>query len=442
MPNLNQIMNDSFKGDLVSTVPDMTPPAWTSFITGVNPARHNVYGFFQPSGNQIKLTGGKTRRAPSIWEMMDGDCVKLLVNVPLTYPATRVNGCMVSDSLTFEKTGEWTWPSDEKHNLLKLGYDKCLIPDITQTKKLNQLTESVEARSAGFLDLMKRYDSCFSMIVFSETDWVQHLFPGQIPAIAAVYKKIDEFMKAAMSYQKKQTLLLIVSDHGYNLATRKFLVNNWLIRIGLLNVGSSGSFLQSLRFPWVDKVTEFAPHLFRLIPRKVSLKVATSISSPSKSLAKLSGLYAIGWDLGEYLRLHLTENEKEKYEHYFTELSDHTKKLVDPKTGKNPIKKIIRKGDVYQGPYLRSAPDFILELDSQFSGNERIFPASGIFLDYKAGIHRRNGVVISKSLNKTGKKSQTTPKIDICDVAPTVLHLFGRRLRRTDGKVINEILLS
>ena len=440
LPNLKRIIRHSFNADLVSTVPDMTPPAWTSFITGVNPARHNVYGFFQPSGNGIKLTGGRTRKAPSIWEMMDEDCVKLLMNVPLTYPASPVNGCMISDSLTFDKSGEWTWPSKEKQNMLRLGYNKCLIPDITQTKKLDQLTESVEARSRAFLDLARRYNSCFSMIVFSETDWVQHLFPGQISAIAEVYKKIDEFIMAISLSQKRQTLLLIASDHGYNLASRKFLINNWLIRIGLLKVRPSRSSLNSLHFPLQAKVTEFAPHLFKLIPRQVSLKIATSIRSPSKSLSTMSGLYSIGWDLGEYLRLHLTENEKERYEYYFTELSEKAKKLIDTKTGQNPIKRVIRKGEVYCGPYLRSAPDFLIQLDRRFSGNERIFPASGMFLDYKAGIHRRNGVIISKWLNTKEENDKTVSKIDVCDIAPTILHVFGRRMRRTDGKVISEII--
>lgn len=115
--------------------------------------------------------------------------------------------------------------------------------------------------------------------------------------------------------------------------------------------------------------------------------------------------------------------------------------LTDTKTGRIPIRRIIRKDAIYHGPYLISAPDFIIELDPDYSGIESIFKPSGIFLDYKAGIHSKNGMLILKWLNAQMQETKLLPAISIYDVAPTVLCILGRDLSRADGKAIREILM-
>ncbi|MGE5226971.1 MAG: alkaline phosphatase family protein, partial [Planctomycetaceae bacterium] len=45
MPALAALRARGVDGVLRSTTPAYTPPAWVSMLTGVNPGRHNVYGF-------------------------------------------------------------------------------------------------------------------------------------------------------------------------------------------------------------------------------------------------------------------------------------------------------------------------------------------------------------------------------------------------------------
>ena len=43
LPNLKKLMEKSAYGRLESTIPPISPPAWTSFMTGVNPGKHGIY---------------------------------------------------------------------------------------------------------------------------------------------------------------------------------------------------------------------------------------------------------------------------------------------------------------------------------------------------------------------------------------------------------------
>jgi len=47
MPNLNRFRNEGVYGTLKSTHPPITPPAWTTLMTGMNPGHHGIGGFFE-----------------------------------------------------------------------------------------------------------------------------------------------------------------------------------------------------------------------------------------------------------------------------------------------------------------------------------------------------------------------------------------------------------
>ncbi|MCK5257066.1 MAG: alkaline phosphatase family protein, partial [Deltaproteobacteria bacterium] len=45
MPYLKKIKEEGAHGYLTSTMPPITAPAWSSFITGKNPGKHGIYSF-------------------------------------------------------------------------------------------------------------------------------------------------------------------------------------------------------------------------------------------------------------------------------------------------------------------------------------------------------------------------------------------------------------
>jgi len=47
LPTFERLMAEGVCGELKSTVPPNSAPAWVSFITGKNPGKHGVYHFFK-----------------------------------------------------------------------------------------------------------------------------------------------------------------------------------------------------------------------------------------------------------------------------------------------------------------------------------------------------------------------------------------------------------
>src|SRR5215211_2491568 len=48
LPNLGRLLTDGARSRLESTIPPITPCAWSSFITGKNPGKHRLFDFIEP----------------------------------------------------------------------------------------------------------------------------------------------------------------------------------------------------------------------------------------------------------------------------------------------------------------------------------------------------------------------------------------------------------
>src|SRR6266702_7653510 len=72
MPNLAKLMKAGVSGPLQSIMPPITPPAWTSFMTGKNPGKHGIFNFLEarPGTYELTYSNGASRRAKTIWRML------------------------------------------------------------------------------------------------------------------------------------------------------------------------------------------------------------------------------------------------------------------------------------------------------------------------------------------------------------------------------------
>ena len=48
LPNLARLRENGTFHTLATTIPPISPVAWSSFLTGVNPGKHNIYDFLTP----------------------------------------------------------------------------------------------------------------------------------------------------------------------------------------------------------------------------------------------------------------------------------------------------------------------------------------------------------------------------------------------------------
>ena len=47
LPNFQRVRDYGVQGILKSTIPTLTPPAWMSISTGLSPAKHGIYDFWE-----------------------------------------------------------------------------------------------------------------------------------------------------------------------------------------------------------------------------------------------------------------------------------------------------------------------------------------------------------------------------------------------------------
>jgi predicted AlkP superfamily phosphohydrolase/phosphomutase len=120
LPNLKRLAESGTFATLASTQPSESPTAWSSFATGVNPGKHNIYDFlvrdfqtYMPDFAMVKTEPPEflwglfprkpakvtsTRGGTSFWVRAGQDGVKSLVlTVPVTYPPEPIaHGAMLS----------------------------------------------------------------------------------------------------------------------------------------------------------------------------------------------------------------------------------------------------------------------------------------------------------------------------------------------------------
>lgn len=109
LPNFARIKREGAWGPLQSVDPYVTPPAWTTMLTGYLPQHTGVYTF-GAYDRETKTFGGvrsTDAQVPFVWEAAGRAGLRsAVVNVPMTYPVYPIDGIMVSGLLTPIETGD------------------------------------------------------------------------------------------------------------------------------------------------------------------------------------------------------------------------------------------------------------------------------------------------------------------------------------------------
>ena len=63
LPNIAEVLENGAHGELGSTLPPMTFPAWSSFMTGKNPGKHGIFDFtrLRPGTHDWEFINGGER---------------------------------------------------------------------------------------------------------------------------------------------------------------------------------------------------------------------------------------------------------------------------------------------------------------------------------------------------------------------------------------------
>jgi predicted AlkP superfamily phosphohydrolase/phosphomutase len=475
------LIEGGVSGQLKSTIPPVTPPAWVSFMTGKNPGKHGVFDFYvSPSyGYERPVWNSKYIKAKTIWKMLSENGLKVgVINLPMTYPPEEINGFIIPGmQYSFDEQGTFSHPPEIMQELEgRFGKYRVLYGDLeslytnNQDKLLDEWKDIFEMRKKAILYLLEHKEWDVFMAVFYIIDVMQHHFwkffdkehPLYAPCLARkyeniipeFYEKIDSSIGEILKKIGDDTTVIVVSDHGAGPEKGAFYVNHWLHKQGLLAFRNIFSPLWQIRFP----------HIFYKIARRLGFS-GISWTVPLDKLKALGRVidpreginipFFIDWkrtvayagnhtEQGIYINLKgrepfgIVEKGKE-YEEVRDSIIKKLKEIQDPVNGKPVDIKVYKKEEVYQGPYLDDAPDIFVEMQGGEYIMQKEFYHKKLFglPNKSSGTHRAQGILIIKGNGI--KTNATITGAKIIDIAPTILYRLGIPVPEDmDGKVLED----
>jgi len=498
LPNLARLMKRGAWGPLRSTIPPMTFPAWSTFMTGTNPGKHGIFDFtvHEPDRYAVRYTNATWRRQPTIWSILSDHGMRVgAMGFPTTYPPEPVNGFMISGFDAPVTTGidpSFVYPRELYHELKReIGpyaiteFQEIDIGPGWHREALKGIFSALERKMEYARYLLERKGpwDCFG-VLFGESDTAAHHFwlfhdphsPRHDPktgiefrdALLRVYQALDlavgELIERAGGDRCR---VMILSDHGFGGAGIKVLhLNRWLWSQGLLAFtsrrGSGDSLVNRLKRWGMKRVpTVVQEQLFR----RFSGRIASRIESASRyGTIHWPGTRAYSDELNYFpsIWINLEGREPEgtvgpgyDYHRTLALISRRLKELKDPETGEPVVARTWRRDELYYGPYVERAPDLVLELNLDRGYSYACLPTragadgpiigripDGDRLGAKGkgmnGTHRQHGILL---LSGEGCRSGLVEGACLEDLAPTLLHLLGLEVPAVmDGRVLTEAL--
>lgn len=481
MPNVRKLMERGVRGNLTSVVPPITGPAWSSFMTGVNPGRHGVFDWWKRMEGEYTLApvNSLMLRYFTFWEILSGEGRRVCaVNIPVTYPPIPVNGCMISGLGTPEHIRSASFPPEAGRELLdRVPEYKVVLEDLYSSANpiilKKGLLDMVRARTEGSLFLLEKEDWDVFMTVYMATDMVHHRFwhyydpdhprydpnmPASLQkAVADVYSAVDRGVGEIIKAAGPGVDVILMSDHGAGALHKFIFLNNWLAQNGYLvfrrNIVSR--LKKMLFYNGVTPINVFSAlekmglsRFLSKISRHSAYKLAHRFFLSSRDIDwKETKAYSVG-NIGQiYLNVKGREPEGflegESYERIREEIAAGLKKIMDPDSGMTVMEYVYKKEEIYSGELLSEAPDILMlprGLTTMAAGFTE-FMSRTIIEDAAAfsGAHRMEGLFIGCGKNFLHKDKPVSASL--LDLMPTILALAGfYPPDYCDGRVLQEIL--
>ena len=457
MPFMGGVLKNGVRSELMSTRNPLTPPAWTTMITGRSPTAHGVYDFLRPTfladgGVYLKINDFRDNHCETIWSIANRHKRRATsLNFYGMAPPPAIDGYVISGFVPWRHLRHGTYPRefyDEVRALPNFDF-RNLGMDIGEEKKSVQglhqgehepwiklQNERDEAWTELTCHLMKKDRTDLTAVVLDGPDKLQHLFWRFVdPALAekqpsdwhkhieelslGFYRGLDRNLKMMFDAAGPETDILITSDHGFGPTTEIFYVNEWLSRNGYLH-WSDVAKDDSVGQLTADKLKD---HL-GMVDWKKTLAFTPTPSS-NAIFVKLDKGSGLGVKEDDYLPFVLKLQR---------ELLD----IRDPDDGQ-PIVIGADLNKLRGSSFVEPCPDITLRLRD--GGFVSILKSNEILTQRPTpdGTHRPAGIFIGHG--PSFRKGARIDALNILDISPLILTLMGIPVPRDmEGRVPTEVL--
>jgi len=293
---------------------------------------------------------------------------------------------------------------------------------LTEKAFLEQIEDIENEREKMFwleFEVFKKEDKAIFALVFDSSDRLQHMFwhenelkkeKSEINGVLIeYYMKKDKMIGNILEEINEDTILLILSDHGFTSFEKTVNINTWLVENGFMTLTKD-----------IKEVKEGG--LFQDVDWNNTEAYSLGFSS---IYINLKGREKKG----------IVENKDEVVQKIISKLEQ----LKDSKTGNKPIYKIYKKEDIYSGEYLNDAPDLIIGFNPGYRmGWETAIGGFGneVIMDNEEkwkGDHIVDPRFVPGVLFSNIKLNQSSASV--LDITPTIYDSFGIKIPKDiDGK--------
>jgi predicted AlkP superfamily phosphohydrolase/phosphomutase len=451
LPTLARLSSAGAFGPLRSTIPAFTPTAWSSFLTGLNPAGHGIFAFTaNPNRGGGRLESAASRAGAPLWRYLGAAGIRsAFVTVPFTHPPEPFSGMIV--------TGFGGPPRPEIVPLRARNAVLAAHPDLRVSRHPADLTDFAAATATltghvdeiadvCFLALELEPDLGLLCVDFMSSDIAGHVMWHRLdpthPAhrsadagdeLVQVYEAVDaacgRLIEQAEWLWNEAPTVFVLSDHGMKPTHWLFRANRWLEEAGYLRFRTDAS---------PDTLSEPAAYAPELEETPAEQPPFAEIDF-GKTRA-----YCFGYGGQIYLG-EVTGAEGDQQ--LADELAEALAEVPHPESGE-PAFDVLRKDELYHGFYLDKAPELVLlprdervHVDSTrqrwsetFQRHEHLFARGTAHF---SGQHAVTGILAAAG---PGISVVDVPRgSDITQVPATLLALYGLEAP-LDASAIEQIL--
>jgi predicted AlkP superfamily phosphohydrolase/phosphomutase len=435
MPSLRELVARGARAPLRSVLPPLTPPGWTSLMTGQRPGEHGVFDFFQREtvdSEYFHFASSLDVHSPTIWSLASqADQRVISLNFPLMFPAPAVKGCVVPGGWMPWQLRLGCHPSDLFDRLKSLPSFNARELALDMAFEVKAIEGCAAEEYADWIDLhirrerrwcdiltylLREEPAALVGVVFDGVDKLQHLCwrfldPACQPAEPSLwereitarcesyFRQLDGIIGELVELAGPEATVVLASDHGFGPSSDVFYLNTWLEQQGYLSWIGEGE-APSPDGPQVG-FGQITRHIYQLNWERTVAYAATPSSQ---------GIHIVRPP-------RMTDGD---YRRCRDELAARLRQVRLPGSGRPLATAVVTREEAFAGPHQALAPDLSLELNDGVAIS--ILQSEALFArrPEPRGNHRWDGMLAA--VGPGIRAGAAVGEISIVDVAPLLLH--------------------
>jgi predicted AlkP superfamily phosphohydrolase/phosphomutase len=289
---------------------------------------------------------------------------------------------------------------------------------IDEAAFLEQCDEVIAEREGMMRYALERLDEGFFFVLYDTPDRVQHMFwrflepdhPANrgAPTIEWMhviddhYRRCDALVGAALEYADDDTLVVVLSDHGFGSFQRGFNTNTWLYRNGFLKLqdglqpeSGGDDLLRGIDWSATKAYALGLAGIYLNLEGREARGIVSADDAPTVARDIVKGLTG----------------------------------FVDRERDTVAIRSVIRRDEVYRGPFIADAPDLLLNAAPGYRVSSRTATGGISVTELEDNVRRWSGDHVIDPELIPGVLFMNRPfrerGVRMVDMAPTILDALG-----------------